>query len=113
MKNLEITRIEIENFERRDMSELEIWGAMLMIREVVNGCQDIYNTISIEDVDNETFYTNYQLQINDGYICTDSEGNLIKLHCVFCREGNANILFGYATDYLDEEEEDMFLVRID
>lgn len=115
MKNLEITRIEIEDFKKRDMSEIELFGAMLMIRNVINESQDMDFRLSVDDVDNDTFYTNKQLQINDGYLCTDDEGNLIKLHCVFCREGNQNILFGYASDYdfTEREEEDLFLVRID
>ena len=110
MKDLRIVRIEKEDLVQRDMSELEIWGAMLQIRDAVNICQDI-DTLSIEDVDNDTFYCNKQLEVVDGYLCTDSDGNLIRLHCVFCIK-NSEILFGYASDYTDEEE-DLFLVRID
>lgn len=111
MKDLKITRIELEEVKQRDMSELEIWGAMLMIKEAVNSTGDICD-MSIEDVDRDTFYCNKQLEICDGYICTDSDGNLITLHCVFCIE-NREMLFGYACEYDDENEEDMFLVRID
>lgn len=112
MKDLSITRIELDNVVQREMSELEIWGAMLMIRDAVNGGQ-VDSNLSIEDVDHDTFYCNKQLEIVDGFLCTDSDlGNLIELHCVFCIEGS-ELLFGYACEYDNEEEQDLFLVRID
>ena len=106
MKNLNIIRIEEKNLTIREMSDLEMYGAVAVLTQLLQnwyeemGCE---HTVSFESVDRDTFYCGRMLYINDGYILNDDEGQ-IKLTSVFCVENNKSDLFGYA-EFLDEEGE--------
>lgn len=124
MRNLQITKMDYmttDEITRREMSEIEIYGAMMYIHQLVNDfneevCGERCTTLN--EVDEMTYYCNKSLEIVDGHLVNLDNGKPIVLDCVFCLENNYSDLFGYAhydehyTGYDVDEDEDMFLVRI-
>ena len=121
MNNLQITRMDRElEVTKREMNELEIYGAMLYMYQLVKEsdleiCGESCNTI--EDIDNRTYYSNKTLEIAEGgFLVHLDNGELVVLDSVFMIEGNNNDLWGYCYydehDPKSEEDSDLFLVRI-
>lgn len=123
MRNLQITKMDYmttDEVVRREMSEIEIYGAMMYIHQLVNdfneeACGERCTTLA--EVDTMTYYCNKTLEIAEGgFLVNLDTGKTVVLDCVFCLENNYSDLFGYAhydehdVDY--DEEEEMFLVRI-
>ena len=115
MRNVQITRIEEKNYTIREMSTLELCGAVAIITQLLQnyyeemGCE---NQVSMQEVDSDTYYCGRLLYIDNGCMLIDDEGQLVKLTSVFCLEGNHSVLFGYIEVEDEEGEVQDFLVRI-
>lgn len=103
-----VSRIEDEkqfllDNPKREMSKLEIYGAMYQLRLATD------YEVDMETIDYNTFYLNKSLNIMGGLLIGD-----MVIDSVFVLGNNKEDLFGYAyyDDYEDEEEEELFLVRI-
>lgn len=111
----EITRVN----DAREMSELEIAGAIAYVYSLTTNFQKYHFGecwTSFSDVDGKSYYCNKTLQLNDnrGYVVDYRSGQELVLDHVFTRENSKDTLWGYAYwyDMESEEESDMFLVRI-
>lgn len=104
---MKISRIEDEkqfllDNPKREMSKLEIYGAMYQLH-ISTKYTD--SEVDLEEIDYKTFYSNKALQIMDGLLIGD-----MVLDSVFMLGSNKEDLFGYA--YHEDFEEELFLVRI-
>lgn len=111
---VDVTRI-------REMGELELYGAVSYIYEVIKDFEErehgeCYTTWN--DIDSATYYANKKLELTEDYMIQDDEGRYCVLDYVFMLEGNNNVLLGLAhLEDLDNEGEeyldDTFYVRFD
>lgn len=116
-----INKEEIESRVVRPMGELELYGAISYIYEVIKNFEETeFGECHLDwnDIDNDTFYSNKRLEMATDYTVKDSEGNYCVIDRVFMLEGNDNVLFGLVhsedlnedgTEYLD----DTYYVRFD
>ena len=118
MNNLYVTKMDNmsnEDIVRREMGELEIYGAMLYMYQLVSEFnKEAFgeNHTTIDDIDNATYYANKTLEVAEGgFLINLDNGQPVILDSVFMIEGNRNDLWGYAYNE-DDEEQDLFLVRI-
>lgn len=88
---------------KREMSKLEIYGAMYYLHELARE-EEILYTLSF--IDCISYYCNKSLHLNDGLFV----GNGLIVDSVFLLGNNKEDLFGYA--YYEDYEEEVFLVRI-
>lgn len=103
-----VSRIEDEkqfllDNPKREMSKLEIYGAMYFLHELARE-EEILYTISL--IDHISYYCNKALQLHDGLLV----GNGLVVDSVFMLGNNKEDLFGYA--FYENYEEDLFLIRI-
>lgn len=104
-RTLNITRLEEKALAIREMTTLEIYGAVAILTELLNewydemGCEKPENLYA--RVDHDTYYCGKHLYIEGGYILNDDEGSIL-LTSVFCVNNNTTDLFGYA-EYEDED----------
>lgn len=77
------------NYEVREMSDIEIKGAIYMLYELAKNINDI----SIEEIDEMTYYCDKHLYINDVLLIQDDEGNAEYIDSVFCIEGSSELYF--------------------
>lgn len=83
---------------KREMSKLEIYGAMYQLH-IASDCE-----VDLETIDYNTFYCNKALQIIDGLLVAG-----MVIDSVFMLGNNKEDLFGYA--FYDGYEDEMFLIR--
>lgn len=124
MNNLTVTKMDYmttDEITRREMSEIEIYGAMLYLHQVVNdfneeACGE--RCTSIQEIDTMTYYADKILEVAEGGLLVSLDnGKLAVITGVCCVENNYSDLFGYAhyderDTAIDEDEEEVFLVRI-
>lgn len=105
---------------RRDMGEIEVWGATVYLFEALkqfNLDEHGENHATFEDVASDTTYSGFSLYIQGtGYELRDSEGDLVYLDSVFMIEGNIECLYGKAIKIdayeKDNYEDSYFLVEL-
>lgn len=120
MNNLNVTFIDEEVEDRRDMGELEIHGAMTYIYILAKEYQHEMHGetyVTLDEVDKCTFYCNQYLEVTEGGYNILIEGNPYVLDSVFMREGNRSDLWGYVSPFDEEdnnedEENELLLIRI-
>lgn len=121
MRNLQVTKIDLtkEELIKREMTELEIYGAMLCLHQIVNDFNEEVcgeRCTTVEEIDTMTYYCDKVLEVAEGGLLVNLDtGKMIVLDQVFCLKNNYNNIFGYARydeHDVDYNEEDMFLVRI-
>lgn len=100
---------EYEELKIRDMSEIEIQGAILYLYELISETEELefgesYTTIN--DVKNLTFYCNNNLQIQDCYYIKG-----FYISSLFMVEHSDNTMFCLCSN--DEEFGESFVCRID
>ena len=118
-KDLVLFENETEVNDIREMGELEIAGAVAYVYTLVREYEMINfgecnNSFTL--VDNKTYYCGKRLQLNDneGYVVHVRDNRELVLDHVFMRENSYDTLWGFAYwyDFEQDEESDMFLVRI-
>ena len=100
---------EYKDLKIRDMSELEIQGAILYLYELVSETEEfefgeIYTTIN--EVKNLTYYCGNNLQIQDCYYAKS-----FYISSLFMVENSYNTLFCVCSN--DEYFEESFVCRVD
>lgn len=108
---MDLVRIskEYEELKIRDMSEIEIQGAILYLYELISETEELefgesYTTIN--DVKNLTYYCSLNLQIQDCYYIKG-----FYISSLFMVEHSDNTIFCLSSN--NEECEESFVCRID
>lgn len=118
-KDLVLFENETEVNDIREMGELEIAGAIAYVYTLVREyeminfgeCNNCFTS-----VDNNVYYCGKRLQLNnnEGYVVSARDNRELVLDHVFMREHSYDTLWGFAYwyDFEQDEESEMFLVRI-
>lgn len=112
MRELKVTRVNLrpEEINIREMSEIELVGAMTYIELVCNN-NDYTEPYSLDEVDTFSIYSKKRLELLHAFFTEDEDDNIIVLDSVFMIEGNNAEIFGYAYNMNDTDQE-LFLIRI-
>lgn len=100
---------EYEELDIRDMSEIEIQGAILYLYELIKETEDLElgeSYVSIDDIKNITYYCGNNLQIQDSYY---AKGSYIS--SLFMIKNSYNTVFCLCSE--NEDFEEVFVCRID
>ena len=118
-KDLVLFENETEVNDIREMRELEIAGAVAYIYTSVREYQMLHFgecDTCFTSVNNKAYYCGQTLQLNDnsGYVVDIVDNRELVIDHVFMRENSYDTLWGFAYwyDFEQDEESEMFLVRI-
>lgn len=118
-KDLVLFEDEFEVDDIREMGELEIAGAVAYIYTSVREFDMLHHGesyTSFTEVNNSAYYCEQKLQLNDnhGYVVDFKGDKELIIDHLFMREGQTDTLWGFAYwyDVENDEESEMFLVRI-